>query len=244
MSLNLADYKRIRTPFVFFDETGSINDKVNRFFGLGMIKCMQPYYLDAKIRKLRQVNRFYDEIKWNTISRTKIKIIKNIIKDVFNTPGINYSCIIINKATINFEKEFENNPYKAYEEFTKELLRSNIKDNEVLTVLADYMTVPQNIKFEIDIKHSINKELNRLAISGVHRIDSKGTNLIQITDLLLGAVIYDYKFASKLVSGDKNKIEIMNFIKKNINIKSFVGGIKQKSFRVFEYKKKGHHPNG
>lgn len=50
MALSLNQYKKIRTPFVFFDETGSINDQANRFFGLGMIKCMQPYFLDQKIR--------------------------------------------------------------------------------------------------------------------------------------------------------------------------------------------------
>lgn len=41
-NLTLSDYKKIRTPFAFFDETGSVNDKNNRYFGLGMIKLMQP----------------------------------------------------------------------------------------------------------------------------------------------------------------------------------------------------------
>ena len=62
-NLKLSDYKDIRTPFVFLDETGSINDKNNRYFGLAIIKCMQPHYLDSKIRLLRQKNNFYDEIK-------------------------------------------------------------------------------------------------------------------------------------------------------------------------------------
>lgn len=244
MTLNLSDYKDIRTPFVFFDETGSINDKANRFFGLGMIKCMQPYYLDAKIRKLRQIYSFYDEIKWNTLSKIKITVIKEIINNVFETPGINFACIIINKNTIDFKKDFDNNPYKAYEEFTRELIRSNIKSNEVLTVLADYISVPSAIKFEVDIKHSINQEMDRLAISGVHRIDSKGANLIQITDLFLGAVIYEFKLSTKLVSGDKNKIVIMKLIQKYLKIKSFMEETKQKGFKILEYKKKGHHPIG
>jgi len=63
MNLNLNNYKKIRTPFVFFDETGSINDQANRFFGLGMIKCMQPYFLDSKIWSIRQKYHFFDEIK-------------------------------------------------------------------------------------------------------------------------------------------------------------------------------------
>ncbi len=72
MALKLKNYKDIRTPFAFFDETGSINDKANRFFCLGMIKCMQPFFLDSKIRQLREKHNFYDEIKWNTLSKAKI----------------------------------------------------------------------------------------------------------------------------------------------------------------------------
>lgn len=237
MNFNLKNYKKIRTPFVFFDETGSINDKINRFFGLGMIKCMQPYFLDSEIRHIRQKYRFFDEIKWNTISRTKIKTIQKIIRAVFKTPGIYFSAIIINKDNVNFEKQFDNNPYQAYQVFTEMLLIKNIADNEILTVLADYVTTPKNIRFEVDVKHKINEKMKRLAIGGIHRIDSKGVNLIQIVDLFLGAVVYEYKMANKLVTGDKNKLKILHFILKKLNRKSFIKGLKMKRFKVIEYKK-------
>ena len=85
MNFTLKDYKKIRTPFAFFDETGSINDKANRFFCLDMIKCMQPFFLDSKIRNLREKNRFYDEIKWNTLSKAKLATILDITEDVIGT---------------------------------------------------------------------------------------------------------------------------------------------------------------
>ncbi|EKE05090.1 MAG: hypothetical protein ACD_19C00426G0112 [uncultured bacterium] len=187
--LDLSDYKKIRTPFVFFDETGSINDKANRYFCLGMVKCMQPYFLDQKIRLIREKYHFYDEIKWNTISKFKLKIVKEI--------------------------------------------------DEVLTILADFITTPANIRFEVDVKHNINAELKRLSIAGIHRVDSKGVNLIQITDLFIGAVAYNYKLHDKLVRGDKNKISIMNYLLKKLDINTFIGVKKLKRFNIFEYKNKG-----
>jgi len=235
--LTLNDYKKIRTPFVFFDETGSINDKANRYFCLGMVKCMQPYFLDQKIRLIREKYHFYDEIKWNTISKFKLKIIKEIIDNVFDTPGIYFSCIVINKDGVNFEKEFNNNPYLAYQIFTENLLKQSINDDEVLTILADFITTPANIRFEVDVKHNINAELKRLSIAGIHRVDSKGVNLIQITDLFIGAVAYNYKLHDKLVKGDKNKISIMNYLLKKLDEDTFVGIKKLKKFKIFEYKK-------
>ncbi len=76
--LKLSDYKLIRTPFVFFDETGSINDKNNRYFGLGMLKCMQPHFLDSKIRMLRQKHRFYDGIKYQ--KRTNLLLLRSLMR--------------------------------------------------------------------------------------------------------------------------------------------------------------------
>lgn len=237
MTLNLKNYRKIRTPFVFFDETGSINDQANRFFGLGMIKCMQPYFLDSKIRLIRQKHYFFDEIKWNTLSKVKIKIIKEIINIVFETPGIYFSSVIINKDDINFEKEFKSDPYKAYRDFTELLLIQSIGSSEVLTVLADYVSVPKNIKFEVDVKHRVNEQMGRLAIGGVHRVDSKGLNLIQIVDLFLGAVVYEYKIKNRLVKGDKNKLKILRFLLNKLDRKSFMKGLNMRRFKVIEYKK-------
>lgn len=234
-TLTLKDYKEIRTPFVFFDETGSLNDKINRFFCLGMVKCMQPFYLDSKIREVRQKHQFYDEIKWNTLSKAKVTVIKEIVEAVFETPGIYFSCIVINKGNIKFEEDFDSNPYKAYEIFTEDLLKQSIDENEILTVLADFVTTPKNIKFEVDVKHNLNKFLSRLAIGGIHRVDSKGVNIIQIVDLFIGAVVYCYKKDLKLVSGDKNKMKILNLILEKLQRKDFTGGISTKRFKVFEY---------
>ena len=121
MSFSLKDYKKIRTPFVFFDETGSINSTGERFFGLGMMKCMQPYFLDSNIRHLRKARH----------SRLKQAFIKSIIDASLSTPGIQFSAMIINKDNVNFATQFSNNPYEAYQDFSEQLLISSIRDNEV-----------------------------------------------------------------------------------------------------------------
>lgn len=94
---NLADYHQIRTPFAFFDETGNLNDQKNRYFCLGMLKCMQPYFLDFQLRKIRHHYNFYDEIKWNTVSKLKIRPLMEIIDLIFELKGLKFSSIILNK---------------------------------------------------------------------------------------------------------------------------------------------------
>lgn len=245
-NLCLYDYKKLRTPFVFMDETGSINNKSNQFFALGMTKCMQPHFLDYQIRLLRQKRSVFYELKWNTISKYKVSFIKEIIDITKLTSGIKFSAMVVNKKNTDFEKLFKNDPYIAYQKFTEVLLKRGLKFNEILIVLADYITTPKEIHFEVDVKHSINKQFGRLAIAGVHRIDSKGTNLLQINDILLGAIIYDFKLKNKLVKGDLYKKEILNYIKETFEIDSFTGGLNTKNFRIdlYDKTKKGHYPIG
>lgn len=234
--LTLQDYKKIRTSFVFFDETGSINDSSNRFFGLGMIKCRQPHYLDHEVRLIRQRHSFFDEIKWNKISSKNVGVLKEIINQIFSIGGIKFEAYIINKDDVDFKKLYNNNPYKAYQDFTEKLLCNNIAENEILMVLADYISTPNNVHFEVSLKHTINRSLGRLAIMGVHRVESSGVNLIQLVDLLVGAVVYEYKIKNKIVTGDRYKIVIYKYILSKLRITSFIGGVKKKGFKVTEHK--------
>ncbi len=174
-------------------------------------------------------------MKWNKVSKRKIGLIKKIIDAVFSTPGIKFSAIIINKDKIDFAKKFQNDPYKAYQDFSEILLKMGVGKNEILIVLADYITTPKEIHFEFDVKRNINFQFSRLAIAGIHRIDSDCTNMLQINDLFLGAAIYDYKVKHKIVSGDRNKKVILKYIKKKLGAESFVGGYRGRDYRVIEY---------
>lgn len=235
---SLKNYHSIRTPFAFFDETGNLNDQKNRFFCLGMLKCLQPFFLDYQIRKIRHKYNFYDEIKWNTVSKLKTRPLLELINLIFEIKGLKFSSIILNKDNIDFQKDFDNDVWKAYEIFTEKLLIGNISPNEIVSVIADYVSTPFDVKFEVNVKHHINNCFKRLAVGGICRVDSKGVNLIQITDLLIGAIIYDYKLENKLIKGDKYKKKILAKFKENLGIKSFVGGFRNYNFNIFEYKGK------
>src|SRR3989304_6558816 len=161
-NLSLKDYTTLRTPFCFFDETGNLNDKANRYFAVAMLKCSQPYFLDYEIQRLRQKEKFYDEIKFNKISQKNINFILKVLELVFITHGLKFSFLVINKDNIDFQTEFKNDLWLAYEVFTEKMLIGNISPREIVTVIADYVTTPPRVKFEINVKHSVNNHFKRL----------------------------------------------------------------------------------
>ena len=101
-------------------------------------------------------------------------------------------------------------------------------------LLADHVTTPKNVHYEVCVKNKMNKNAGRLAMAGVCRFDSRGNNLLQIVDLFIGAINYDLKMATGIVGkGDKNKKELVKFIKENLGVKDFTEGFRSKKFNIF-----------
>jgi len=145
--------------------------------------------------------------KCNLISFLKIILIcKFTIDSLFATRSLWFSSYSLDKQGYYFNHEFAGNVWQAYEDISIRALESAIPDNEVLIVIADYITTPDNIHFEVNVKRKINEKLKRLAVAGVCRFDSKSNDLLQAADLIVGAINYDLKLSTNIISkGDKYK---------------------------------------
>jgi hypothetical protein len=234
--LDLTDYKNIWTKFCFLDESGTINDFKNPFFTIGFIKTSQPYYLNSKIIYERQKRNFYDEMKFNKLSKNNIDFAKFVLDALFSTRSLQFHSYSLDKDGEYFKKEFNGDPWKAYEDISIRVLKSALPADEILIVIADYVTTPKDIKFEINVKRRINDELKRLAIAGVCRFDSKSNDLLQLSDLIIGAINYDLKLASGVIlNGDKYKKRFLEYFKENLGIKdkNFLEGFRNYMFNIF-----------
>ena len=232
--LKLKDYDKIWTKFCFLDESGSLDPKAAPFFTVGLIKCSQPYYLYSKLVYERNKRNFHDEMKFNKLSRRNIDFAKFAVDSFLDTRSIWFYSYTLDKQGNYFQREFNGNPWNAYEQISIRLAESALSPNEILMLLADHVTTPQNVHYEICVKDKMNKKAGRLAMAGVCRFDSKGNDLLQIVDLFIGAINYDLKIATGIVgNGDKHKKELLRFIKESIGIKDFTGGFRNKKFNIF-----------
>jgi len=233
-NLNLENYKEIFSKFCFLDESGSLSNLIEPLFTIGIIKCSQPYYLYSKIQYNRNKFSFYDELKFNKISSKNLNFAKQCIGYFLETKSVNYYSYTVDKGGRYFQTHFSNDVWKAYEEITIKLISDAVMSkNELLIIIADHVTTPKNVKFEVNVKNIINRKNNKLSIAGVCRIDSKSNDLLQVVDLISGCINYDLKLFMGTVSGDKNKIELLNFLKQSIGVDNFCNGYKNKMFNVF-----------
>lgn len=231
--LKLVDFDKIWTKFCFLDETGTLSDQTDQYFTVGILKMSQPYYLQSRIFYERSKIGFYDEVKFNKLSKNNIGFAKTAIDALFETRSISFYSYSISTKSDYYLKRFDKNPWMAYEQITRKLLDAALSQQEIIILIADYVTTPKEIRFEVEVKKKFNQFKGRLALAGVCRFDSKSNDLLQLVDLLIGAVTYDIKFAKKLVDGSKSKLEVVSYLKGKLGADSFLKGFKNHNFNIF-----------
>jgi hypothetical protein len=239
--LRLSDYDKIKTPFCFLDETGLLNSERDRFFSIGMVKCSRPYEMLTEIEKIRHRQNYTDEAKWQKVFPNNLPIYKMILDVFFSCaaadPEIKYCMMIVDKKGGYFKKHYHDDPFQAYEDFSIQLLRGNVSQNEILSVIADESPAPSRSQYENNVKKTINDNFGRLAIPGICKVDSKGNDLLQIVDLLVGAITYDSKVHHKLAGQSKSsrincKKDLLEFIKNKMGVKNFTRDVRVGNFNV------------
>ncbi|OGZ40554.1 MAG: hypothetical protein A3B04_00345 [Candidatus Portnoybacteria bacterium RIFCSPLOWO2_02_FULL_39_11] len=215
-------FKDIKTCFCFFDETGLLHSGRDKFFALGLIKCDNPQKLYNKIRKIRHRYNYNEEMKWTSLDR---RIRFDVARECFNVfldEEAKFNCIILNKDELDFAKYYDDDLYKVYRNFSVTLLKLIIGKNpeEVMILLMDDYFAPDGINLETTIKKFVNDHYQKFVIAGVCQIDSKASDLLQLTDLVLGAIIYDLKKQEGLLLPHQNvyKRKFLNFIYQKLNI--------------------------
>lgn len=173
-------------------------------------------------------------MKFNKLSRRNIDFAKFAIDSFLDTHSIWFYSYTLDKQGDYFQREFDGNPWSAYEQISIRLAESALSPDEILMLLADHVVTPKNIRYEVNVKNKMNQKAGRLAMAGVCRFDSKGNDLLQIVDLFIGAINYDLKMITGVVqNGDKNKKELVKFIKENLGVKNFTDGFRSKKFNIF-----------
>lgn len=228
-----------KTSFCFLDETGLLRSTRDPFFAVGMIKCIDPYKLYSQIKRIRDKEHFYDEMKWSGIYYKNASLINKFLSVFHDDPSASFSCTIFKKNELDLQKHFAGDLWKAYESFTVMELEANIKRNELVTVLADDISVPVDLTFEKNVRDRINKKFGRLAVHGVCRVYSKGVELVQLADVLLGAIIYDFKLKEQLIlKPSKAKKRVLSHLKHIAGVKDFSRDIRNGKFNVWVFKPK------
>ena len=200
---------------VYCDESCHLISNDSKYMLIGAVYCPKT--------KVKKVNKYiahlkenYNisnkiELKWNKIDKKTEKLYLDIINYFFNNDDLKFRVIIIDKTKLNHEKynQTENDFYhKAYYEMLKYIIipgnsyniYPDIKDTNSYyyhQVMLDYLRIKMS-------------DTNKKTIKKVQPIRSYESSILQINDVLIGALSYYYRNLSRNIV----KLNIINEINK------------------------------
>ncbi len=165
--------------------------KKNKIFER-LFELKQKHDLIPKHKKNEKDNRTYYELKWNKVSKSKLDYYKDVVNYFFDDDDLHFRTLIVaNKAKIDYEKFNHTHDtfyYKMYFGMLKAILNPelahyiyiDIKDTRSKDKVHKLEQVLRNDKYDYA------KEI----IKQVQQVRSNEVEMIQLTDLLVGALAY------------------------------------------------------
>lgn len=208
------------TAVAFLDESGSISK--DRFFSVGCLKLAEPSVLLRKVQKLRDQHHWYQEIHFVDLTAGALPFYEHVVEIVAATEG-EFSCFVADRESADPVARFGSH-WKAYEKLAIQLLIGSISHREIVTVLADNYSTPDNVVFEQDVRAEVNRRMGRLAIASVCRLDSGAADPLQIVDLLTSAVTFEFRQSGGLAGFKSPKARLAAKVRAEYGVTSFLNG--------------------
>jgi hypothetical protein len=227
-------HKHHPTAVAFLDESGSISQ--DRFFAVGCLKLVEPSDLLRAVQKLRDTEHWYQEIHFVAMTRDSLTFYKKVV-DVIAASDAEYSCFVADRHAADPVARFGTS-WKAYEKLAEQLLIGSIDgpSRELITVLADNYSTPDDVQFEKDVRTAVNRRLRRLAISSVCRLDSRAADPLQLVDLLTSAVTFEFRQSAGLAGLKSPKARLADYVRSVYGVQSFLGSHRGPGMNVQIYR--------
>src|SRR5690606_29411616 len=145
---------------------------------------------------LRDRRRWYGEFHFAALKPRDVRLYKEVVDIVASSDAV-FSCFVVDRHAGDPVARF-GGPWKAYEKLASQLLVGSIRQGELVTVLADDYSAPDDVYFERDVCAAVNTRFNRLAVAKVVRLNSKAADGLQLADLLTSATTFEFRQAAGL----------------------------------------------
>ncbi len=223
---------------IYCDESCHLISNDSKYMLIGAVYCPKNKVkqINEYVEHLKQNYNFSNniELKWNKIDKKTEKLYLDIINYFFNTDYLKFRVIVIDKTKLDHDRynQTENDFYhKAYYEMLKYII---IPENSY-NIYPDIKDTNSYYYHQVMLEYLRIKmsDTNKKTIRKVQPIRSYEAPILQINDILIGALSYYYRG----LEGNKVKLNIINEIKKlyqnDFNTTSYYNNTK---FNIFMWR--------
>ncbi len=219
--------------YIFADESST--DKI-RFMLIGGIWVDELTYLQVleECKRFKLDNNWEENTKfnWKNVSKKTLPQYCQFM-DIFFKYNLQFNCIIIDRKEIDLKANKNNDAELGFYKFYYQLLRQNSKAGIPYYIYLDRRTNREPTRLE-ELKSFLRKDTHPfdfmgfrttnkgLDIKTIEFVNSKSYELIQFSDILMGAISYQYNKKHLLPDASENKCKLAGYIASKIKREDLV----------------------
>ncbi len=236
--------------FMLLDESGSLNDKRERFFALGLLRVRETHRLTDAVYRVNQ--RLISDMRWrrhefkfNDLRTETLPYYKQLVDVLFAQPEYHLCVLVVDKhnPTVDWRSKFDT-VWDAYIVYSRMLVTHCMGSGDASIVIADYLGKPTESSryYELEVMRPFPCSFVPGEVLNATMIDSKAAPLVQLVDVLLGAVRYDHlRNREPLAATKAAKIELCDHVRGRLGWTTLLGDRATPAptcFRVWEFRPK------
>lgn len=205
---------------IYCDETCHLEHDGQKVMALGGIWCNNVTKREAyiRIREIKKKNNLpsYSEMKWTKISKKNVGAYLELIDYFFDNLNLNFRCLVVpDKQKIDHEK-YEQTHNEWYYKMYFEMLKTVITRNSTYDIYLDIKDTIGGIKVQHlkEILANNAYDFDRKIIKKIQLVRSHEIELLQLTDIMIGAVMAENRGQTK----SEAKLAVINKIKDRAEI--------------------------
>lgn len=229
---------------IYCDETCYLQNDGFNVMVIGGVQCSASNKTEhyAKIREIKEKHGIssYSELKWIKISNTNYQLYLDLINYFIKSSDLSYRGIVVtNKRELELNKyghSYDQWYYKMY----YYLLDFLIQDNDSYHIYIDKKENAGNYKIAKLTEYLQNKnhDFKHDRIPLINEVYSHKCDLIQVADILSGALSYYHRKMHLLKNCSASKSDIIDILSEEYDITK-TSSYKNKKFNIMIFPKEG-----
>ncbi|WP_131480014.1 DUF3800 domain-containing protein [Flavobacterium sp. KS-LB2] len=191
-----------KTYNIYCDESTHIENDGQPYMILAYIST--PYHLlqmhNKNIREMKMEHFYRGEMKWSSISKSQYPFYNKLIDYFFSNDELNFRAIVIDKSQLN-HKKYNQDHNTFYDKMYYQLLNKKIYPDFHYNIYLDIKDTNSYVKAR-SLKKYLERDYNN--IRNLQIIRSYESELMQLSDVLMGAINYKLRGLNKVTA--KNNI--------------------------------------
>ena len=214
-------------------EKGSISPN-NLFCCIGgiMVEAASRQAVKARINQLKEKHGIHSEIKWTTVSPSRLAFYLDLVDLFFDTPELSFRTVVIDASKVKNNVFNGDDQELGYYKFYYQLLYHWLNVANSYRVYTDQKTNRDKKRLK-ELRRIVNVSfMTSDPIESIQAIDSSESVILQMQNILMGAVGYKYNYRG--TGNSSAKESVVRKIEERLNRQICPTTSSERKFNIFE----------